>query len=889
MAQKQSQSPEDSVAVPKGMKKLKIGSAADSTLILSDSSAMPVADSMLKITADSMIVQPDSVIDLGFSKDTLKHPVNYKARDSIVYDIANNKVYLYGDADVTYEKVDLQAHFVELDWTTNIVTAETDKDTLGNTIGDVNFKDSGNEYKAKKLAYNFTTEKGKVYQVRTKEGDGYMHAEAVKRNEHDEWYGRRGKYTTCDLEHPHYYISAKKMKMVPDKVIVTGPANLVISDIPTPLYVPFGMFPIKKDRKTGIVFPRYGEEPGGRGFYLQEGGYYIYINDRVDLMVTGDIYTKGSFALRASSNYAKRYKFNGNIMLSYGRNRLGDPIEKDYSVSNDFRVQWRHAQDSKARPGILFSSDVNFGTTKFDRNFNYTRQQNVTNSQFNSNITFSKSWAGKPFNLSLNGSHSQSLVTRQIQVTLPNFQFGVSRITPFKPKITSAKKKWYEDIGFSYRMDIQNQVSGYDSTFLRKETLQNARFGILQNVPINTSFNLFKFLTVQPQFNYNERWYFKSVNKNYSGDTIFLNPISRDSIIGIGRIVNDTIYKFKTARDFDISTNLTTRIYGMFQFKKGKLKAIRHVFSPQINMQYRPDFGKQHWGYYREVQADTSGRLARYSIFEVNSGFPGTPPDGEVAGIGLTLNNILDMKVFSKKDTIKNERKIKLLENLNITTFYNFAADSLKLNPIVIRGYTTALNGAMTINMDATFDPYATDSQFRKINTYMWEKERRLTRFTNASLAIAGRIAPKNTAAPTPTRGSEQEREFVMNNLRGFYDFNIPWSVNVNFNLSMSKGAPGNMDTLRLTTAALNFTFDVNITKNWKLDITSGYDFAKKDFIYTSLNVIRNLHCWELRFQYIPYPATFRSYNIQINVKSPVLQELKLSRKDTRFNSGNQF
>jgi len=889
LAQKLSQTPDDKRGSMKGAKI----AVSDSTrnqpdtakiIIATDTSDIAI-DTLASLPADSTLILSDTIADFDFSKDTLKFPVNYKARDSIVYDVTNGKVYMYGTSNVVYDKIDLNAHLIELDWKTSIVTAETDKDSLGNPIEDVIFKDSGTEYKSKKLAYNFTTEIGKVYQVRTKEGDGYMHAESVKRNEYDEWYGRKGKYTTCDLEHPHYYMSAKKMKMVPDKVIVTGPANMVISDIPTPLYVPFGMFPVNKERKSGIIFPQYGGEIN-RGYFLRNGGYYYYINDHIDLTVTGDIYTKGSFAVRAGSNYAKRYKFTGNLSMQYGRNRLGDPAEPTYSVQNDFKVTWAHNQDSKARPGSSFNSNINFGSSSFDRNFSYT-QAAVTNSQFNSNISYSKSWAGKPLNFSINGSHAQSLASGRIDVNFPTVIFGVSRITPFKPKITSAKKKWYEEIGFAYRFEMQNQLSGIDSTFLEPETLKNGKFGIVHTLPINTSFNLFKFLTVEPRFTYNERWYVKTVEKTFSAENIYNEE---DSLIGFGKVVSDTTYGFKTARDFDMSANLTTRIYGMFQFKKGKLKAIRHVLSPQITMRYRPDFGKYKWGYYKEVLADTSegGKYERYSIFDINPGFPGIPPDGMIGGIGLTLNNILELKVFSKKDTVKNEKKIKILENLRISSFYNFAADSLRLDPISISGYTTLINGAMSVNFSTNFDPYTTDSQMRRINTYMWESDHRLTRFTNATLTLAGNIRPK-TAAATPTRGSEQEREYIVNNMKGYYDFNIPWSLRMNLDFNITKGQSGNVDTILLSAAALRFDFDVNVTKNWKAVITSGYNFAQKDFIYTQLNVIRNLHCWELRFQYTAYPIEYRSYNVQVNVKSAALQEMKLSRKQQRFDNFTEF
>jgi hypothetical protein len=888
LAQKQSQT--DTIPKPLDKKRLKIDI---NSAVSSFQDSLPQIDSLLTgidslsqniSLNDTSKVLTDSVI--SFSKDTLSYPVNYKARDSMIYDIANSKVYLYGNSSLVYDKIDLAAYYVILDWTTNTVTAETDKDSAGNTIDDVVFKDEGTEYKAKKMAYNFTTQKGKVFQVRTKEGDGYMHAEAVKRNSEDEWFGYKAKYTTCDLEHPHFYINARKMKLVPDKVIVSGPANMVIADIPTPFYVPFGIFPVKKDRTTGIIFPQYGDEPNGRGFFLRNGGYYIHFNDYIDLAVTGDIYSNGSYGLSAATNYAKRYKYSGNFGFQYGRNKVGERLDPDFSVVNDFKVNWSHRQDAKARPGTSFGGQVVFGSSTYDRNFSYN-QAAATNSSFNSNISYSKTWLNKPLNFSMNASHAQSLASRRVDLTLPSIVFGVSRINPFKPRNAPPKNKWYEQIGFSYNLQFQNQLSGIDSLFLKEETLKNASFGIRQSLPINTTFKVLKYFNVNPAANYNEYWYFKTTAKRFLAEPVFDSEIT-DSVIGFGKIVSDTTYGFKSARDFDASIGVSTIIYGMMQFK-GKVKAIRHVFTPRISFQYQPDFGAPRWGFYRNVPVDTViSEALRYSIFEANGNFPGQPRAGRIGGIGLQLSNILDMKVFSKKDTLKNEKKIKILDNLTISTLYNFAVDSLNLSPISINGRNSFLNGAMAINFNAVFDPYDTDSNFNRVNTYMWQSEKRLTRFSQAAFSLAGSIRPKNTTTVNPTRGSEQEREFVVNNLQGYYDFNIPWSINLNFDLSVNKGTRDNIDSLVFTAATLRFDFDVNVTANWKVNMASGYNFATKLPSYTQLNVIRNLHCWELRFQFVPYPKQFVSYNIQINVKSPVLQELKLSRKQ-QINNFSQF
>lgn len=866
----------DSTTTLKALKKTKLKSNADSTFLnyplFSDSIA-------------SALFLPDTAVI--FSKDTFDFPISYKSRDSLIYDITNGKVYMFGEAEVLYNDVDLDAYRIDLDWTQNTLSAETDKDSLNQTIGDVNFKDKAGEYKAKKIVYNFETKRGKVYQVRTQEGDGFVHAETIKRNENNEWYGAGGKYTTCDLEHPHYFISAKKMKVVPDKVVVSGPANLVIADIPTPLYVPFGIFPAKNDRTSGILFPQYGDEPNGRGFYLRNGGYYWHINDYMDATFTGDIYGNGSFAVRGATNYVKRYKYSGNFAVQFGRNKIGEKLLPDFAISKEFRVNWAHRQDAKARPGVSFGGQANFGSAGFDRSFSFS-QAAVTNSSFNSNVSFSKTWQGKPFNFSVNASHAQSLVNRTVELNFPNMNFGISRINPFKSKNKPAKNKWYEDIGISYNGQFQNRLAAADSSFFERKTLEDAVFGFRHNVRANTSFKIFKYFSLNPEVNYNEFWHFRTVDKSFIREPIF-DTQNSDSIIGFGRINTDTIYGFKSARDYSTSLSLTTIIYGTKQFKNSKIKAIRHVMTPLISMSFRPDFGKDRFGYYRFVETDTFiNNAQRYSIFEANRGIPGAPSAGRLGNLNFSLSNILEMKVFSKKDTIKHERKIKIFDNLTISSAYNFAADSLKLSPVNISGRNTFLNGAISTFFSAAFDPYDTDSNFRKINTFMWDSRKQLTRFTNASFTLTGSIRSKNGTALNPTRGNKQEQDFVMNNLHEFYDFNIPWTLNFNFNFSVNKGTFSNPDTLIYSAATLSFDFDVNVTDNWKVNLVSGYNLANSEFSYTQLNVIRNLHCWELRFQFVPIPRQFVSYNIQINVKSPVLQELKLSRKQ-QFNNLSQF
>ncbi len=841
-----------------------------------------ISDS-LPVSHDTLPKSDSIVISLPVSKDALDASVAYTARDSIIYDLEEKKVHLYGEAIAKYKNIELKADYIQYDWVIGTLSAEVNKDSLGNPIGFADFKEEDNLYKAKKLTYNFKTSKGKVYQVMTQEGEGYLHGEQVKRNEYNEWYGRKAKYTTCNLEHPHFYIKANRMKMVPDKVIVTGPANMVIEDVPLPIYIPFAIFPIKKGQRSGIILPEYGEEQN-RGFFLRNGGYYFGISDYFDLALRGDLYSKGSWALKVNSNYRKRYKYNGILRLDYGRNRLGEPESPTFSRVNDFRVNWNHTQDSKQALNSRFSANVNFGTSTYDKNFSVDKER-VLNSAFASKINYSKSWAGKPFNFSLQLAQDQNLNTGAINLQLPIIGFGVSRIQPFKSKKPGTQRKWYENIGFGYNFETQNIISGVDSVFFTKETFRNARYGMRHNLPISSTLKLFKFFTLTPRINYVERWYFQSVRKTW--DPTFVN----DENIAVGSVVSDTTFGFHPARDFNFGASLATKLFGQLNFK-GKLKAIRHVFTPTLNVNYTPDFGTPFWGYYRDVQSDTAGTIETYSRFEAVSGIYGQPSRGKVGSIGVNLNNLLEMKVFSKKDTIKNEKKIKLLESLNLSSSYNIAADSLRLSPININGRTSFGGSGIFLDFRFLLDPYTVDSLTnRRINTFVVQESGRLTRLSTAQFSLTSSFQSKRTAGappPTPSTRSaftDEELEMIERDRDLYFDFNIPWSINFSYNLAFVKGRPGEPDKLDVSRNSIDFGFDANITPKWKMNLNTGFDLSELDFVFTTFSVIRDLHCWVLRFDWVPYPIEFQRYSMQLNVKSHILQDLKLTRKKDRFDS----
>ncbi|CAN5257307.1 putative LPS assembly protein LptD [soil metagenome] len=840
-------------------------------------STRSVLDTIRPLTLDEMMYQ--------VSADSFDADVQYNATDSLIYDIGDEKVHLYGNAVVIYKDLTLEADYIQLDWANNMVIAESKKDSLGNPIEKAKFKDAENEYYAKTIMYNFKTKKGKVIEARTQEGEGYIHADTIKRNEYEEWYAKGGKYTTCDLDHPHFYISAKKMKLVPDKVIVSGPANLVVHDIPTPLFAPFGIFPIQKNRRSGIILPQYGAEQN-RGFFFRDGGYYFHISDYLDMALTGSIYTNGSWGLSNTTRYSKRYKYNGNLLLAYNRNRTGDVEAPTFNVINDFRVTWSHRQDSKARPGSIFSAQANLGTATFDKNTNNTNQSQVLRNTLNSNVSYSKSWIGKPLTFSVNLRHDQNLLNRTVTLQLPDINFAVTTISPFQRKIPLAKKAWYETITVGYNVNLRNSIEATDTNFLTLNTIENMKSGMKHYIPISSNFRVFKYFTVNPRFNYNEVWYVKNVEKQWDPTTriVSINDSLTDTIYG--QIVADTFYKFKPARDFNFQTAVTTKLFGMIQFKNSKLKAIRHVMTPSLTFTYRPDFSSARWGYYKNVQTNQEGAIQRYSIYEPVQGLFGSPPVGKQASLGLSITNNLEMKTFSAKDTLKNERKIKLIDNFTVSTSYNFAADSLNLAPLGMNMNTTLFD-KINVNFNTVLDPYVYDERNVRVDRFLLDDRGKLMQLRSFNFTVGSSFRSRQGTGTTPNvkEGREQERDIIMANYQNYYDFNVPWSFTFNYNFGMTRGGYNNPDTLLISSNSLNVGLDITLTEKWKVDVQSSYDFSQNKLVYASMNVIRDMHCWVLRFTWVPYPLERQTYAIELNVKSQVLQELKLSRKKNVFDS----
>lgn len=826
------------------------------SIVRTDSVRYADNDTTLRLlNSDTLTVKGDS-ISKPKKKSELEAEIKYHARDSIRFGVEDKKVYLYGDAQINYLDIELKAAYIEIDQETKEVYAEGIVDTTGKEIGTPEFKTGDQQFSANKMRYNFETEKGKIIDVVTQEGEGNLRGEKVKKHNEGHYFIEDGGYTTCDADEPHYLIKAKKLKVIPNDKIVSGPAFLMFEGVYTPLVIPFGWFPNKSGRKSGIIFPEYGESPN-LGFFFRNFGYYFNLGDKIDLAITGDIYTRGSYGVRAVSNYKKRYKYNGRIEFSHNSLRNSRPEFPDYSVQNNYFFKWRHQQDPKARPSTSFTSDVNVGTsTNFQNGITTSTQDYLTNT-FTSSISFAKRWLGKPYSLSVNMNHSQNTRTRIVNVTLPQIAFNVQRIYPFKRKNQIGKQRWYEKIGVSYSLRTENRVTTADSTFFTLSTLSKMRNGVIQTIPISTSFKAFKYFTVSPSVTYNERWFFQRVNRNWDNET-------QTAVI-------DTTTGFYSNRDVNTSLNINTTLYGLVQFKKGWIRGIRHVFNPTVGFSYRPKLASDEVGYFGDNASLITYSRDQLSIY-------GRPPTANTGALTYGFGNQLEMKVRSKKDTITGFKKIKLLEALNVSGNYNFFADSLNLSDIRISGRTRILE-RLGVNFNMNLSPYAQDTNGRTINKWLVNETGNLTRLTNATVAITLNLngqSKNNNQALQSDKGTPEELAQINANRAAYIDFNIPWRLDLSYNLTINNTNAATDQTRLVQT--LQFSGDISLTPKWKVGVTSGYDFVNNDLSYTSMSIYRDLHCWEFSMTWVPFGAQ-QMWSFDLKVKSSILQDLKLSRR----------
>ena len=838
-----------------------------------------------QLVPDSL-VQTDSLFQGGFAGDSLSRdtvlitsspdaldaPVDYNARDSIQYDIGGEIVYLYGEAHVQYDDFVLDADYIEFNWRTQTVSAWGIEDSTGKVAGKPDFKTGAEGFSADTVRYNFGSEKGKIYNMRTEQQGGFVIMPEAKRLDNEDIFGRNGVYTTCSNPEPHFHIQASKIKMVPDKLIATGPANLVIADVPTPLFVPFGIFPLNKQGKnSGLLLPEYGQSPD-QGFYLRNGGWYFAISDQFDLALTGDIFSRGSWGVNLASNYRVRYKYNGRITANYASRRFGSPVEDDFRVTKDFRIGWTHNQDSKARPNSNFSANVNIGTSTYANNATFSIGDFLQNS-LTSNVTYSRSFPGRKFRLDASLRHNQVIQTRKIDLTLPNVTFALNRVFPFEKKVSSGRPKWYEQIGFTYTARMENRISTFDSLLFRSDVIDDFQFGVSHVLPVSTSLKIFKNFTLNPSFTYNEFWYPNYIRKTFVADTLFTS----DTTFNVGFVRTDTLNGFRAARFFNANVSLSTRMYSTWTSRgKGKFRALRLQTTPSVSFNWRPDFGSSRWNYYGEHATDFEGNTDTYSKFE--NGIFSSIPQGPIGGLSFALNNVLEAKA-APKDSGTVDRKIRILEALNVSTFYNMALDSFRWSNISMNGRTRLLD-KIDLNFNANFDPYSRDSLGLRQRASEWKANRRFARFSSGQVALSTRLAGGTTAEG---RSRPRWQEWHVWDLDpGYADFNVPWSVSLSYALRITNRAAEDGTDSLTTTQTLSANGDFNLSPKWKVRFSTGYDFERKDFTPTQISIDRDLHCWQMSFVWIPFGAR-QSYNFTLNVKSSILQPLRVNRRQDWF------
>jgi len=839
------------------------------------------------LISDSLSTTTDPLLPKKrLSPNALESSVKYISQDSIIINMANRKIILFEDAKAYYEDIELSADYMEFGFVSSELYASGVADSCGHIHGPPIFKQGDVEFAAQEIRYNFNTKKGKITKVITNEGEGFIHGYYIKHVDDKTSYIKDGQYTTCNLPHPHFQIRFSKAKVIQDDKIITGPAYISFGNIPTPLAIPFGYFPLNRARASGIIMPTYGEG-ANRGFYFENFGYYFGINDNFDLKLMGDITTRGSWAIKTESNYVFRYKCAGEVKLSFAQNFLGERNTPSRERSNDFRVYWRHNQDPKWHPTTRLSAHVNVISASFNR-FNASSANDYLSNQFNSSLNFSTN-ANGVFFFDAAIDYNQNTRTREVGISLPNLNMSVRQFYPFRKKYKTGRLKWYDNISLRWSSQMANRINTTDTLFFKQQTWEEIQTGIQHTIPLTIP------IKVGKAFNWNttatlvEKWYLQRNKQIFSIDTT-----EDDRVRPI--ITNDFQRGFYALHDVNLSTSLTTKVFFIYAAKKGILAA-RHVMSPDLSFSYQPNLSGNTYGtYFNTIR----GEEVEYSYF--SGAIYGTVSQRTRAIARLTVNNNLEIKVRSKKDTITGTRKITIFDNVGISCGYDFAADSLNWQPLTIMG-RTSLFSFLDITFRLSFDPYIINSNGRRVNQTEAKVNNKAMRLSGSDLNVGVnwrlnqdffkrmRKSEKSGDEPPP---KQQEYIFPENNVgipNTRPDFRNPWNVTINYTFAYITSDniyyymnQANKKYNSNIIQTINVSADLNITRKWKIEVVTGYDIQQKDFSYTEFRVYRDLHCWEMRFNWVPFGFR-RSWGFTINVKASVLQDLKYkTQRDFRDN-----
>ncbi len=852
---------------------------AKDTLSTSIQELVPITRESVIDTVDNDSIQNDSIK----KKSILDGKIKYKAKDYVKISQRDKKIYLYNEAELYYLDTELKAGIIVLDYEKNEVYAGRIKDSTGALSQYPYFKQGNDVVEPDSIRFNYDTEKALVWNSRTEQNDFRVFGEMTKKENDSVVFIKNARFTTSDnVEDPEYYFLARRIKLVPKKKIISGFTNMYIADVPTPIGVPFAYFPLTEDRTSGFIFPTFGEN-NNRGYFFQNGGYYFALSDHFDLALLGDYFTNGSYGLRAETNYAWRYKFRGNISVRFENLINGERGFPGFSKSRIYNIRWSHTQDPKSNPNSRISASVNLGSSQYyQQSVNQLNTPNFLNNTLSSSVSYSRTFPSYPsVNLSVTATHQQNTQTETINMTLPTLQASMERIYPFA-KRDGVKRGAIQNINFQYNFRGENRIQTTDSLFFKKEMFDDARVGVRHSIPINTNFKVFNHFSVTMGGTYEENWTLKTIRRND------FDPVLDEATV-------DTIAGFDSFRQYSFSASVGTTIYGMFpRGEDKKIQAIRHVMRPSISYNINPSFDQ----YYDEYIIDADGNTAEFTRFENN--LFGTPGRTFSSSIGLALNNTLEAKVRNPDTTKTEAKKITIFNNLNFSTSYNIAADSLQWSPVRVSGGTAILDNKMNINFGATLDPYALDNDGNRIDVFNIDNGGSLFRLSSANMNVNYSFSSKNFKGGSSNndpgfnntrsggrnddlfgRADDFSDSTLLNNEdeerevdNSTYANKLPWDLRLAYSLTYSNARRQN----EITTNSLMFSGNIQLSPKWKVGASSGYDFKNKGFTYTQLRFERDLDSWVMRFNWVPFSAR-SSWYFFIGIRSSVLSDIKWDKR----------
>ena len=858
-------------------------------------------------------------------KNGIDAPVQYVANDSLIYEGGSGMAYLFGESNVKYEDMDLKSEEIYMCLDSSLVYARGGKDSTGVEFGTPVFVMGNDTYETDSMAFNFKTKKGLISNVYTEQEDGFLTSELSKRNKNGELFLQHGRYTTCDDPHPDFYIAMSRAKVTPGKKVVTGPAYLVVADVPLPFAIPYAFFPFSKSYSSGLIMPTYGDETE-RGFYLRDGGYYFAISDKMDLKVLGEIYTKGSWGLSAASNYKKRYKYSGSFFASYQNTINGEKNMPDYAKQTSFKIQWSHRQDAKANPFRTLSASVNFATSSYERNnlSSMYNPQSYSQTTRTSSVSMSNTFSSIGMTLSTTMNLSQNMRDSTISMTLPDLNISISRFYPFKRKKMAGKERWYEKISMSYTGQLSNSINTKEDKLLHSSLSRDWRNGMQHSIPISGNFTLFNYLNINPSINITDRMYLNKINRSW-------DDVAQKE-------VTDTIDGFYNIYNWSMSVSASTKLYIFYTpWRKlfgDKIKTIRHVFTPQVSFNYAPDFSSSRYGYYETYQkTDANGNVSLVQYSPYSNGLYGVPGKGKTGSLSVDISNNIEMKIKSDADST-GEKKISLIDELGASMSYNFATDIRPLSDLNMR-LRLKLTKSYTLNLNAVFASYAYEldedgKPFLSNTKTLWGMGK-FGRFQGMSQNISytidnnklgnffkwlrGEKVEKKDDKNKRNNLDDEDEEDEFNRETnedddlqrgqhgarkenagkaetdddGYMKFSMPWSLSFGYGISMRENTGGNFnyDKMRYPykfTQTLNCSGNIRLSDGWNISFSSGYDFENKKISMTTASLGRDLHCFNMSCQLVLAPYT--SYNFSFRCNAATLTDaLKYDKRSSYSNA----